>query len=141
MKPIKQTKEVVIGYETDDGHFFTTEEECKKYETTAAYAINQQWNQIAIEVCHDYMPAYINEDDTVRIVDLNSVERLTIANMYAKQIGCGTLFNESMLGSRVAVHGGYGEIWGVYTRQQMIDLYTKFVDSLFGEDKQEGDPV
>lgn len=133
MKEIKETREVIVGYEALDGTRFQNENECKQYEKSARGAIKAQWQSIAKQQDH-YDCLYISDDDCIRLIDLNSVERLTIANMYAQSIGMSAPFSDDMIGKTVAVNTGYDDcdIFGIYTRQQMIDKFMDIVNQIFG---------
>ena len=136
MKTIKETKEVIVGYEALDGTRFDTEKDCRDYENSAVCAIDKQFLDFSSEKRVIYYS--VNEDDSIFLVDITSPERLTLANMWAKAHFGTTPFKESMIGQKVAVNTGYGcdYEWVMGTREEMIAAFIKnIVNPIFGEDE------
>ena len=141
MKTITETKEIVVGYEAADGTRFASEKECRDYEESAGFVIENQFRAISAPT-NSKPEFYASEDDYYYLVDLSTPERLTIANMWATRIdkGCkdNLPFKESMLGKKVVVARGWGDdwIWVMGTREDLAAYLTKTViDPLFGKDE------
>lgn len=137
------TKEVVhteiIGYEADDGIRFPTEDQCRKYETSAKYACKRAFEAIAGE-CHngtDYHEILcIGYEDEIYVVDVKDVEILKVVNMYLDTLtDTNTFMKPEKIGQKVAIsiwdHNA-GAILG--TRAEMESEFKSYLDRLFGSE-------
>lgn len=139
------TKEVVhteiIGYEADDGTRFSTEEQCRKYESSAKYACKRAFEAIAGE-CHngtDYHEILcIGYEDEIYVVDVKDVETLRVINMYLDALTDTNAFMKpEKIGQKVAIsiwdHNA-GAILG--TRAEMESQFKTYLDELFGSETE-----
>ena len=101
MKELTRTREVteVYGYESDDGTYFKTEEECRKYEETARYAIDKaffdlcvrqdedkSFNGVMFAECGIFENFGCGSDEWMLVVvEMKSAEDLKIVDMYRKE--------------------------------------------------------
>lgn len=139
------TKEVthteIIGYEADDGTRFSTEEQCKRYESSAKYACKRAFEAIAGE-CHngtDYHEILcIGYEDEIYVVDVKDAETLRVINMYLDALtDTNTFMKPEKIGQKVAIsiwdHNA-GAILG--TRAEMESEFKLYLDRLFGSETE-----
>ena len=151
MKELKRTREVteVYGYESGDGKFFKTEEECKKYEETARYAIDKaffdlcvrqdedkSFNGIMFSECGIFENfGYGSEEWMLVVVEMKSAEDLKIVDMYRKEHLHGSLLDDPKymltkdhIGKRVLVgigqhYEGYDAFYVYGTVDEMVEKF------------------
>ena len=147
MKEIKVTKtiEEVTGYEANDGTWFKTAEECKKYEESARAVVSAQFRQLVVggvfcETCiwEDY--GFGNDEWEMCVIEIKDVNDLEIANRYYKMVN-SPLIDKSYIGQRVLVHLGtpYDRQVNAVprTREQLIENFTKTIDRFFNLEKED----
>lgn len=148
MKEIKVTKtiEEVTGYEANDGTWFKTAEECKKYEESAEGVINTQFRQLVVgdvftETCiwEDY--GFGNDEWEMCVIEIKDVNDLEIANRYYK-LHCCNLIDKSYIGQKILVHlGSKYDRCGAHpvprTKEQLIENFTKTIERYFNPTKED----
>lgn len=147
MREIKRTRtiEEITGYEANDGTYFTTEEECLKYERSAEAAIREMFNNICVkhngnasfaesEIFENY--GYGNEEYEYVIADIKTETELKIANMYC-DIWAGSfgkkLKNDS-IGKRVLIRIGNTfsqDFIPVGTEEEIVEDFKKTMAKFF----------
>ena len=151
MKAITVTKtiEEVQGYEASDGTFFTSKEECEKYEKTAKAVISARFKKLIVrdrpmfKVTGDGSIPFTEcgEECTVGVVRLNSSEDVMAAQMYMKTTGYGGRdFDESMIGKDILCFLGccgdeYCVVYG--TVDECVERYRKGLESLLKDEEEE----
>ena len=89
MKEITQTKTITetVGYEALDGRRFSSKEECEKYEKSAEYVLESDFNAVVVDkvfpecnIWEDY--GYGSEDFDMAVVDIRNADCLEIVNRY-----------------------------------------------------------
>ncbi len=143
MKELKVTRtiEEVTGYEADDGRRFKTEEECRKYENSAKYAIYNQFIKLGIsepfsecQIWENY--GYGSEEWSLIVVDIKDENDLKIANMFAEMQVPKTSFpddfrfNSSHIGKRILVGIGSEYDANCYIYGTFDDLVNKFKNDM-----------
>lgn len=151
MKELKRTREVteIYGYESDDGTYFRTEEECKKYEETARYAIDKAFFDLCIRQDEDssfngvMFPecsifenfGYGSEEWMLVVVEMKTLEDLKIVDMYRKEhLGHSSIDNpkcmltKEYIGKRVLVgigqhYEGYDAFYVYGTVDEVIEKF------------------
>ena len=80
---IKETKEVIVKteYVAEDGKIFRDEEQCKKYEESAMFAIAKQLKKIADITEYDLYEAGSDENE-VEVFDIQTPEDLILLKRY-----------------------------------------------------------
>ena len=147
---IKVTKEVVIRteYVAEDGVVFYNEEECKKYEESALFAVSKLLKRLTEEDCpksniNDDLPC----DDTVEIFDVQTEKDLENLKKYlylkARKNGasenyveeCFTskdgkrnkyVFENVTIGHEVMIFWNYDKDWFWVYNDGSIDGYCEF---------------
>lgn len=162
MREIKVTKtiEEVKGYEAFDGKIFSSEVECKKYESSAYAVIRKQLNEIAISVdggihntfaeCEIYENyGYGSEEFEYMIVDIKNEEDLRVVNQYYEFIKAEDGLKEDVvkrlevpkeyIGKRVMINIGFDYDKSTSARpmtmDELITLFTKDIRSFFYPEK------
>ena len=143
MKELKITRtiEEITGYEADDGRRFKTEEECRKYENSAKYAIYNQFLKLGIsepfgecQIWENY--GYGSEEWNLIIVDIKDENDLKIANMFAEMQVPKTSFpdnfrfNSSHIGKRLLVGIGSEYDPNCYIYGTFDDIVNKFKNDI-----------
>lgn len=156
MKVLERTKEIkeVYGYESGDGIYFKTEEECKKYEETARYAIDKAFfdlcvKQVTGKVLFAESGIYENfgygsEEYDYVILEVKNEDDLKIVNMYRKEHLCASdiennrqEFDKKYIGKKVLVGLGYdwehhdGTFYVAGTMDELIERFKNSVDVYF----------
>ena len=120
------TKVVVEGWQANDGTMFASEEECKKYEQSAMFAIENRFKALTVKQGDDdksgFFPeceifenyGYGSEDFMMAILDIKSKDDLIIVDMWRKMHLSKTdlekeeyNLDESYVGKKVLVSLGY----------------------------------
>ena len=142
--------EYVDVYVAEDGTEFSTEEQCKKYEASAKFAIEQMVrkipNQITAYVGEKDAPSMIGCEDTMYALRIRNEEDVIAVNMWVESFGDG--FEHNCIGTDaigsiifVDVFDCGGGIWTIGTPENMKKTYCDFVDSLYNklveEEKEE----
>lgn len=146
---VQRTITEVTGYKANDGTFFKTEEECKKYEASAEAAVKKMFYDICVKVFDegDKDPAfaectiwesygYGSEEYYYVIADIKSETELKIANMYC-DMRCpkyGTKLSTDSIGKRVliAIGSQYDECFTPYgTEEEIIEDFKKNLARFF----------
>lgn len=159
MKELTRTREVteVYGYESIDGTYFKTEEECKKYEETARYAINKaffdlcvkqdedrSFNGIMFRECSIFENfGYGSEEWMLVVVEMKTLEDLKIVDMYRKEHLHKTQLNlpknmltKDHIGKRVLVgigqhYEGYDAFYVYGTFDEVIEKFKNDINRYF----------
>lgn len=159
MKELTRTREVteVYGYESIDGTYFKTEEECKKYEETARYAINKaffdlcvkqdedrSFNGIMFRECSIFENfGYGSEEWMLVVVEMKTLEDLKIVDMYRKEHLHKTQLNlpknmltKDHIGKRVLVgigqhYEGYDAFYVYGTLDELVEKFKNDVNRYF----------
>ena len=87
MKELKRTvtTESVYGYEANDGTFFSSKEECQKYEQSARFVIrNMAKSMIVRDSDCDSLFGGFNYEDTIYVWDIKDAEHLRIVNQFLR---------------------------------------------------------
>lgn len=156
MKVLERTKEIkeVYGYESGDGIYFKTEEECRKYEETARYAINKAFFDLCVRKNKNDTRKTIEEwalfegfgngsDYEFVILEVKNEEDLKTVNMYRKEhlsqseIERGlNEFDKKYIGQRVLVaigdsYSGYDNFYIYGTLDEMVEKFKKQMNGWF----------
>lgn len=137
MKELKRTitTEEVYGYESTDGQFFRTKEECEKYEASAMGVIHglakstlfREWQ------CDSLFGGF-NYDDTIRVWFIKDENHFVLLNQYLQSIDryC-RLLTPDYIGLRVAVVVGeeYASVLGTYN--EILTDFTGKLNRLFAD--------
>lgn len=150
MKELKKTvtKEVITGYETDDGHVFASREEAEKYEKTAEYAIITQFNELMVgkkfAECEIYESfGYGSDEYYYCVIEILNEKDLNTALMYQKlkSPNESRKFNRDMIGKKILVALGYGDYdeqcTPFYTYEELVDRFAKETKEFFESPKEE----
>lgn len=169
MKELTRTREVteVYGYESIDGTYFGTSEECKKYEKTARYAINKaffdlcvrqnedrSFNGIMFAECDIFESfGYGSEEWMLVVVEMKTPEDLKTVDMFRKEhLDASMLDNpnhmltKEHIGKRVLVGigqlDGYDNFYVYGTLDELVEKFKNDVNRYFnpvinGGDKNE----
>ena len=82
----KETREVVVRTEfvAEDGQVFRSEEECKKYEESALFAINKQLRRLETKkyISHNDINDDCSDDERVEIFDIQTEKDLENLRRY-----------------------------------------------------------
>lgn len=162
MKKIEREEVVkkVIGYEANDGTRFNSEEECRKYEDSAAYAIRKQFDKLIVRnkysddnglfsECHIYENfGYGGEEYEMAVIDIKSLEDVKVVDMFVSACCDNTNwkgFNRDYVGKRVLVGLGFcfDKIKTLHvsgTEDELIERFKKNI-SLFFNPKEENENV
>ena len=155
MKEIKVTRTVeeITGYEADDGTRFKTEEECKKYENSAHYAIYNQFLKLGVsepfsecQIFENF--GYGSEEYQLIVIDIKDENDLKIANMFAemqvpKPDGSRldrVRFGTNRIGQRLLVGIGdeYCENCYIYgTQEEIIEKFKQDIDKYYNPKPKE----
>lgn len=136
MKEIKTTRtiEEITAYEANDGTRFNTKEECEKYESSAEYAISEQFKSLMIREpfteyeIYEYF-GYGSEEYTYVTIEIKDERDLNIALMYQniRDKTCNKKFNKDMIGKRLLVNLGndcYDKLcYPLYNYEELIDKF------------------
>ncbi len=160
MKELTRTKEVteVYGYESDDGTYFKTAEECKKYEETARYAIDKAFFDLCVKQydkedgfgrfmfseCSIFENFGYGSDEWMLVVlEMKSAEDLKIVDMYRKEHLHGSLLDDSRyiltkeyIGKKVLVgigqhYEGYDSFYVYGTVDELVEKFKNDVSKYF----------
>lgn len=140
MIPVKETKEVVVGYQADDGTRFKTEEECRKYEESFAGAAAKvarlfQRQSMSLESAFGQFCGCC-EDDVV-LYDVKDMYAMQCINTHLQTLDKhNSVLTPEHIGSKVLVgkspYDGYAYILG--TRQRLEEVFSEMLDHLFDVD-------
>lgn len=153
MKEIKYTRtiEEIVGYEASDGKQFKTEEECRKYENSAKYAIYDQFIRLSVngtfEECRIWENyGYGSEDYNLIVVHIKDENDLKVANMFAEMQVPNTKneeknrFSSSLIGKKVlvAIGNDYDTSCYIYgTEDEIVDKFRNDIDKFFNPKEEE----
>ena len=135
-----------ITWIASDGKVFETEEECKKYEATAEFAIISAFNDIPKKTCEgqDFLnnAAYMACDSDMYAITISNADVLEIVNKYLKlYTDCN---HESpyqipvkYVGKRIILELYEGYVCNYKTPEEYKKQLCQAVDHFFGEESQE----
>ena len=148
---VKETREVVVRteYVAEDGEVFRNEEECKKYEESALFAVSKKLKRLTAEnvISHFDINDGCSEEEDVEIFDIQTEEDLENLRRYlylkAKKHGasersikqCFTsedgkrqdlVFDGVTRGHEVMIFWTYDDDWFWVYKDGSIDVYAEF---------------
>lgn len=153
MEVIKRTREVeeIIGYRASDGKFFSSQEECEKYEQSAQLAIYNGFVGLSVDgkpfsectIWEDY--GYGSEEWELLVIEIKNENDLKVANMFAEMqepkedVLYINRFKPEHIGKRLLVSIGsqYEKrcyIWG--TEDEIIEGFKKNLNAFFYPKKE-----
>lgn len=134
MKEVTEQKTVVVGYTADDGTFFVSKSECEKYENSMQHAIERRFGEIVrATVSMNDMPCYY--DDVCHAVTIRNENDLIAANMWLNSKNPYLRLDSWAVGQTVAVVCNCdGDVYSVYTKEELERAMKKIVDRIFGEE-------
>ena len=150
MKALERTKEIkeIYGYESDDGTYFKTEEECKKYEETARYAVDKAFWKLCVKqnindktgmfpecgIFENF--GYGSDEFALVILEVKNEEDMKIVNMYKKMHLVHSSLDddryeikEEHIGKRILVglgthYEGYDNFYVYGTLDELVEKFT-----------------
>lgn len=141
---VEKTIQEITGYEADDGTWFRTEEECKKYEASAAFAAEKAAKQCKIKETDadcafaGYCCCY---EDEVSVYDIKDAHALHVVNTYLASLNrSNELIPPEKIGHKVCIQRYYGDDY-VFVRGTRIDMelqFSKLMDKLFADSAGDG---
>ena len=142
---VEKTVQEITGYEADDGTWFRTEEECKKYEESAFCAAEKavrecRTKHTTIEYAFDGFACGCIEDD-VCVYDIKDANALLIVNTYlASMSRYNQMIPVEMIGHKVCVQQYYDEdgVTILGTRADLELRFSKLMDKLFADPAGDG---
>lgn len=156
MEVIKKTREVeeIIGYRASDGKFFSSQEECEKYEQSAQLAIYNGFIGLSVDgkpfaecvIWEDY--GYGSDEFEMLVVEIKNENDLKVANMFAEmqepheESSYVNRFSPEHIGKRLLVSIGDQyqpcfRIWG--TEDEIVLGFAKNLSTFFHSEKKEGE--
>lgn len=151
---IKKTVEQVVGVEyiSEDGHIFygaDAEEECRKYEESALFAVSKKLRRLNNGYASEYsLNENGSEDNELEIFDIQTKEDLENLRRYlylkASKNGAGEtsikemftsengrrenfVFDNITVGHEVLIFWGYDQDWGWTYGDGSLDGYFEFI--------------
>lgn len=86
VKEVTETRKVVVRteYVAEDGEVFRNEEECKKYEESALFAVSKKLKRLTKEniITHNDINDEVSDDEDVEIFDIQTEEDLENLKRY-----------------------------------------------------------
>ncbi len=155
MNVIKTTRtiEEVTAYEADDGTRFKTEEECKRYENSAHYAIYNQFLKLGVsepfaecQIFENF--GYGSDEYQLIVIDIKDENDLKIANMFAEmqmpeREGMNLeryRFGTNRIGQRLLVGIGFNCCENCYiygTQEELIEKFKQDIDKYYNPKSNE----
>ena len=141
---VEKTVQEITGYEADDGTWFRTEEECKKYEASACYAAEKaarecRTKQTSVECAFDgFCGCY---EDEIYVYDIHNAHMLQVVNTYLASLNrSNKLIPPEMIGHKVCVQQYYDDTYTsiLGTRIDMELRFSKLMDKLFADQAGDG---
>lgn len=157
MKELTRTKEIkeIYGYESDDGTYFKTEEECKKYEETARYAVDKAFWKLCIkqdindktgmfsecEIFENF--GYGSDEWMLVVLEIKNEEDMKIVNMYKKMHLVHSSpdddryeIKENHIGKRILVglgthYEGYDNFYVYGTLDELVEKFKNDINKFF----------
>lgn len=156
MEVIKETREVeeIIGYRASDGKFFSSQEECEKYEQSARLAIYNGFIGLSVDgkpfsectIWEDY--GYGSDEFEMLVIEIKDENDLKVANMFAEMqepkedsTYYVNRFSPKYIGKRLLVSVGDQyqsccRVWG--TEDEVVTGFAKNLSGFF-HPKKEGE--
>ena len=135
----KEVTHYITKYQANDGTIFNSEEECKNYEQTAEFAINQAYNKTFNVLNNKYEMVYPDRcefacmcvESKLYAIKINSAEELKILNMML-DLNHADAVGAEYIGKEIVIDQAdwAGEVYVYGTREDMISSFTHFVDSI-----------
>lgn len=137
MREVKRTRtiEEVTGYEATDGTYFTTKEECKKYEESALGVLAGRITKYRIGETTIYGLLDEGSDDCgvdiYRIPDADAAQSIAqYVVLQTRDNTYSTMFDK-YIGKEVIIMWGYDHDWaGVSTLEELLDTIKSNYDSV-----------
>ena len=141
---VEKTVQEITGYEADDGTWFRTEEECKKYEDSAFYAAQKaargcRTNVASAECAFDGFCGCF--EDEITVYDIKDAQMMHVVNTYLSHLNrSNKLITPEMIGHKVCVQQYYDDCYThIYgTRTDMELQFSKLMDKLFVDPAGDG---
>lgn len=128
--------EYVTTYIADDGTEFKSEEECRKYESTAEGVINAMFEKLPNQKTYDPINSefpYFGCDDTVVAVKIRSMDDVEIVNKWLKRRDChdGMLIGAESIGSihMFCIYDYDNCVWNMGTVEQFKKTCSDAIDT------------
>ena len=144
MKVIKETQEVIVGYQAVDGTKFSTSEACLEYEKTAKAVIKGRFMNFVVKKVNTEswcdVPFVSTCDWSAGLVRLNSAEDVNQANMYFDLIhNNNQKFTDEMIGKDIIVGFDDCDEWAYLygTIDDCVKMYKDRLMTLTVKDEKE----
>lgn len=150
MKELKRTRtiEEIRGYEANDGTFFSSKEECEKYEKTARAVIFNAFKQLVVDrifpecfIWENY--GYGSEEFSMAIIEIKNEDDLRAANMYFEEFKFCDQLTRDYIGKRILVNLGYGNEGDCRicprTEEELIEQFKNDITKFFHPKAKESD--
>lgn len=156
MEVIKKEKtiEEIIGYRASDGKFFSSQEECEKYEQSAQLAIYNGFVGLSVDgkpfaecvIWEEY--GYGSDEFELLVIEIKNENDLKVANMFAEMqephedSSYVNRFSPEHIGKRLLVSIGDQyqpclRIWG--TEDEIVAGFAENLSWFFHPEKKEGE--
>jgi len=139
MKELKRTitTEETYGFESFDGNYFRTKEECLKYEESAFAVAKKTALTYKVKIVNaDFLYKWFCGEDNIVVYDIPDKEALFFINTYIQlSESCNEPIPTTYIGKRVALfescYDGYICLMG--DAEDLLDEYTKYLTQLFSD--------
>lgn len=141
---VEKTIHEITGYEADDGTWFRTEEECRKYEMTAHHAAAKAAlallvNKSSAEYAFSGFCGCFEDD--ICVYDIKDANALQVVNTYLESLSAkNDMLTSDYVGHKVCVQHYYDDTYAHIcgTRIDMELRFSKLMDDLFGVTEGDG---
>ena len=132
-----EVKSYTYKYIADDGERFNSKEQCEEYERTKMSVVKANYcRNVLKETIGDSLHCLFNSDDGFELYDIKDQRALDYLNQYLSKYGF-TPFEDDYIGKRVVVYGYGDDVYDVFTREDLTELYMKNVNQMFEFEEEE----
>ena len=138
MKKVQEERKTYVTvFEAEDGTRFSSEDECRKYEATARFAVESAYRKTFSvpneEDCfsNDLFPmSYISDDESIYAIKIGNVDELEVFNRLAKDKGMNVRGADVIGKVLVFVNGYDGDLYDYGTLDDIQRRYEEAIKQL-----------